>query len=101
MCIKLADDEFATVQALMRMAVTAVIATALDIDQSRVTPERRLADDLGMDSAARLRLQRLIEEIFEVPAPRLGPACRVGDILDRLVDLEMSTAEPPAARAVS
>ncbi|MHB8342353.1 MAG: acyl carrier protein [Mycobacteriales bacterium] len=50
-------------------AVTALVASHLDLDPARLTPEALLAEDLAVDSLAAVELAMMLEDAYDISLP--------------------------------
>ena len=66
--------------------IKAVIAETLGVDESEVTPEKNLIDDLGADSLAIVELHMEIEEKtgIKIPDEKVSELHTVQDVLDAI-----------------
>lgn len=60
-----------------------LVATELDVDPARLTPEALLTDDLGVDSLSAIALAMVIEDAYEVELPNevLADVHSYGDLV--------------------
>ena len=65
MCIKIGDDEFDTVRALMTMTLNAVVADLFGYDPNAISPDLNLRRDLRLDAGKQCKLQQLVREYFD------------------------------------
>lgn len=92
MCIKLGSDELETVRNLMRMSLMAVVAEALEVDIDRLEGGLGLRRDLGMDTAAARRLQRLIAEYFDGFSVDPEQCDTLDSLLERVLEQQFDRA---------
>lgn len=69
--------------------VSAILAEQLRIDESTITPESRIKDDLGADSLDVMMLLMEIEDVYGVTVPdeELATFVTVADVIDYLEKL--------------
>lgn len=68
--------------------IRTILSEQLDIEEDEITPESRIADDLGADSLDIVDLVMAIEDEFEVEIPdeEIETIKTVGDVVNYITD---------------
>jgi acyl carrier protein len=70
-------------------AVLEILVEQLGVEESQLTPEARLKEDLGADSLEKVEIMMALEELFQISIPdeAADNVSTVQDVFDAISDL--------------